>query len=131
MRGKFEMNEKIARAGIENCYLSDITVAELYYGAENSDFPEKTMHETEEFISLFNVLSFSGVLHTFGKEKAFLSSIGQKIENFDMAIGSIAVNHKMVLVTDNIAHLGRIRNISIENWKTDFPNVTNATTLPL
>ena len=35
MRGKFEMNRKIALAGIDNCYLSEITVAELYYGAEN------------------------------------------------------------------------------------------------
>ena len=43
MRGMFQMNRKIALAGIGNCYLSEITVAELYYGAENSDNPQKTM----------------------------------------------------------------------------------------
>ncbi len=121
MRGKFEMNRKIALAGISNCYLSDITVAELYYGAENSDNPTKTMRETEDFVSLFHVVPFNESLHVFGKEKAFLNSIGQKIENFDMAIGSIALRHNMIMVTDNVAHLGRIRNISIENWKTDSP----------
>lgn len=121
MRGKYEINRKIAIVGIDNCFLSDITVAELYYGAENSDFPEKTIRETEDFISLFHILSFDKALHLFGKEKAHLSSIGRKIENFDMAIGAIALRNNMIMVTDNINHLGRIRNITIENWKLDYP----------
>lgn len=123
MRGKFEMNRKIALAGIDNCYLSEITVAELYYGAENSDNPKKTMRETEDFISLFSVLPFGKSLHTFGREMAYLKSIGNKIENFDMAIGSIALQHKMVMVTDNVDHFGRIRGIEIEDWKTEEPRV--------
>ena len=64
MRGMFEMNRKIALVGIRNCYLSEITVAELYYGAENSDNPQKTMRQTEEFISLFHVIPFGKSLHT-------------------------------------------------------------------
>ena len=122
MRGKFEMNRKIARAGIDNCFLSEITVAELYYGAENSDNPKKTMRETEEFISMFGIVPFGESLHTFGKEMAYLRAIGRKIENFDMAIGSIALHHKMVMVTDNTEHLGRIRGLKVENWKTEEPN---------
>ena len=121
MRGMYELNRKIALAGIGNCYLSEITVAELYYGAENSSNPERTMRQTEEFISLFRILPFSESLHTYGREMAYLKSIGRKIENFDMAIGSIALQHQMVLVTDNIDHLGRIRGIVIENWKTNEP----------
>ena len=123
MRGKFEMNRKIALAGINNCYLSEITVAELYYGAEHSDNPKKTMRDTEEFISLFRVIPFGESLHTFGREKAFLTSIGRKIENFDMSIGAIALHHKMVMVTDNVDHLCRIRGIEIEDWKIDEPRV--------
>lgn len=123
MRGKFEMNRKIALAGIDNCYLSEITVAELYFGAENSDNPKKTMRETEDFISLFRILPFGKSLHTFGREMAYLRAIGRKIENFDMAIGSIALQHKMVMVTDNVNHFGRIRGIEIEDWKTGEPKV--------
>lgn len=111
----FEMNRKIALAGISNCYLSEITVAELYYGAEYSNNPKQTMRQTEEFISLFQVIPFSKSLHTYGREMAYLKSIGRKIENFDMAIGAIALQHKMVMVTDNLDHLGRIRGIIIEN----------------
>lgn len=123
MRGMFEMNRKILLAGINNCYLSEITVAELYYGAENSADPKKTMRQTEDFISLFRVVPFDKSLHTFGREMAYLKSIGRKIENFDMAIGSIALQHKMVMVTDNVDHLGRIRGIKIQNWKTEEPSV--------
>lgn len=123
MCGMFEMNRKIATAGINNCYLSEITVAELYYGAENSKNPKKTMRQAEEFIGLFNVIPLSDSLHTFGKEKAYLTSIGRKIENFDMSIGATALQHKMVMVTDNINHLGRIRGIEIENWKTSEPKI--------
>ena len=123
MRGMFEMNRKIALAGISNCFLSEITVAELYYGAENSKNPKKTMRQTEEFVSLFNIIPISNSLHTFGKEKAFLTSIGRKIENFDMSIGATALQHKMIMVTDNIDHLGRIRGIEIENWKTNEPKI--------
>lgn len=123
MCGMFEMNRKILLAGIDNCYLSEITVAELYYGAENSADPKKTMRQTEVFISLFRTVPFGKSLHTFGKEMAYLKSIGRKIENFDMAIGSIALQHKMVMVTDNVEHLGRLRGIEIQNWKTDEPTV--------
>lgn len=123
MRGMFEMNRKIALAGLENCYLSEITVAELYYGAENSDNPQKTMRQTEDFISLFSIIPFGESLHTFGREMAYLKSIGRKIENFDMAIGATALQHKMVMVSDNTDHLGRLRGIEIENWKIDEPKV--------
>lgn len=115
------MNRKIAFVGIDNCYLSEITVAELYYGAENSNNPKRTMQQTEDFISLFHIIPFGKSLHVFGREKAHLKSIGRKIENFDMAIGSIALQHNMVMVTDNVDHLGRIRGIEIENWKTEEP----------
>ena len=81
------------------------------------------MRQTEDFISLFRVIPFGKSLHTFGREMAYLKSIGRKIENFDMAIGATALQNKMVMVTDNTDHLGRIRGIEIENWKTDEPKM--------
>lgn len=117
------MNRKIVEAGIDNCYLSEITVAELYYGAENSNNPQRSMQETERFISLFRILPISQSLHVFGREKAYLTKLGRKIENFDMSIGATALQHNMVMVTDNMDHLGRLRGIEIENWKESFPNV--------
>lgn len=34
LKGKFGINDRILTVGIENCCLSEITIAELKYGAE-------------------------------------------------------------------------------------------------
>jgi tRNA(fMet)-specific endonuclease VapC len=34
LRGKYELDRKIITAGFQNCFLSEITVAELKVGAE-------------------------------------------------------------------------------------------------
>jgi len=52
----------------------------------------------------------------FGKNKAILRREGLLIDNFDLLIGSTAVAHNCVLVTDNVKHLSRIPDIEIENW---------------
>ena len=40
----------------------------------------------------------------------------QMIEEFDMLIGSSAVHHGYVMVTENLDHFERIPGIEIENW---------------
>ncbi len=34
LRGKYNVDKKMDEVGLENCYISEITVAELKYGAE-------------------------------------------------------------------------------------------------
>lgn len=34
LRGKYDVDKKIDQVGLENCCISEITVAELKYGAE-------------------------------------------------------------------------------------------------
>ena len=42
LNGKFNLKEKIDKAGFENCVVSEITIAELKYGVEKSAFKERT-----------------------------------------------------------------------------------------
>lgn len=37
LRGKLNLDEMIRAKGRENCYISEITIFELRFGAENSD----------------------------------------------------------------------------------------------
>ena len=48
--------------------------------------------------------------------KAKLEKDGNRIDDFDILIGSTAIANGMVMVTDNIKHLGRLPGIKIENW---------------
>ena len=41
LRQKFGVGERMLQAGVSNCFISELTYAELLYGAECSDNPEK------------------------------------------------------------------------------------------
>ena len=37
LKGMYGLNDKIVSVGIDNCFISEITVAELKFGAANSE----------------------------------------------------------------------------------------------
>jgi tRNA(fMet)-specific endonuclease VapC len=41
LKGLFNLDKEIEKAGLSNCYVSEITIAELKFGAENSEHQEK------------------------------------------------------------------------------------------
>lgn len=41
MKGKFNLKEKFEKVNPENCFISEITLAELKFGVENSEQKEK------------------------------------------------------------------------------------------
>ena len=49
-RGKFNLIDKISRIGLEDCAISEITLAELVFGAENSSKPAKNHAIVEKFL---------------------------------------------------------------------------------
>jgi len=48
-RGNYNLADKIEQIGIENCAISEITLAELVFCAENSKFPKKNFQLIEIF----------------------------------------------------------------------------------
>lgn len=115
MRGKYKINEIVMAVGEENCFLSEITVAELLLGAYHSH-NAKNIEGVKLFISYFEVLPITDCLDEFAKQKARLLDLGCTIENFDILIGSTAICNDAVMVTDNVKHLSRLEGIEVENW---------------
>jgi len=118
IKGLFDLNKKIVEVGQENCFISEMTVAELKYGVENSKTPEKMRPIVEAFIPKFAVIPIYNCLDIYAIEKAKLRKKGLMIDDFDILIGSTSVANNMVMVTNNSAHLKRIDNIVIEDWTT-------------
>ena len=118
IKGLFELNKKFVEVGQENCFISEMTVAELKYGVENSKTPEKMRPIVEAFIPKFAVIPIYNCLDIYAIEKAKLRKKGLMIDDFDILIGSTSVANNMVMVTNNSAHLKRIDNIVIEDWTT-------------
>ena len=106
----------MAEVGEHNCFISEITVAELKFGVENSKTIEAMSKVVEAFIPKFAVLPIYNSLDIYAKEKAKLRRQGLLIDDFDILIGATAVANGMIMVTNNIEHLGRLDNIIIEDW---------------
>jgi tRNA(fMet)-specific endonuclease VapC len=115
-RNKYDIGRHILEIGWDKCYISEITVLELYYGAENSDNPTLNMQLTQRFCKSVHILPISKVAHRYAIEKAKLRRRGMLIDDFDLLIASTALEYKYVLVTENIRHMDRFSNIKIENW---------------
>jgi tRNA(fMet)-specific endonuclease VapC len=116
LKGLFELNKKIEEAGEQNCFICEITVAELKYGVENSKNVEEMRKIVEAFIQKFFVILIYNALDIYAKEKAKLRKQGLMIDDFDILIGSTSVANDMIMVTNNVAHLSRLDNIIIEDW---------------
>ncbi len=108
--------ERMNQVGWENCYISEITLAELYYGASNSGQKEMKMKEIHLLEEYLTILPIRPTIEKYGDYKSVLRKQGLLIDDFDLLIGCTAVHNKLIMVTENIKHLSRIPNISIENW---------------
>jgi tRNA(fMet)-specific endonuclease VapC len=116
IKGQFGLNKKIAEAGEQNCFISEMTVAELKYGVENSKTAETMRKIVEAFIPKFFVIPIYNSLDMYAKEKAKLRKQGLLIDDFDILIGATAISNEMIMVTNNVTHLNRLDNIIIEDW---------------
>ncbi|AFL83454.1 putative nucleic acid-binding protein, contains PIN domain [Belliella baltica DSM 15883] len=116
LNGKFDLESKIEEIGIERCFVSEITIAELKYGVAKSTFKERNQKTLELFQTMFNILPIFPALDIYAKEKARLKTKGKILDDFDLLIGSTAVFNDLILVTKNISDFDRLENITIEDW---------------
>jgi tRNA(fMet)-specific endonuclease VapC len=83
-RGKFGIIDKLNSVGLINCAISEITLAELVFGAENSDNPDKNYGIIEQFINQLTILPIYDSIRLYGKEKSRLRKSGNMISDFDL-----------------------------------------------
>ncbi len=74
-----EVRVKFNQVATQLC-VSSITVAELIYGAEHSQFPEKNLQVVEDFLSRLQVLDYGiDAAIQYGNIKASLRNSGRLI----------------------------------------------------
>lgn len=117
LRGKLDLAAIIREKGIHNFFISEITVAELRFGAENSDSPERAHKAVDNFVNGISIIPIIGSIKRYAQEKVRLRKLGKPInDEFDLLIGVTSVENNLTLVTDNVKDFERIKNIQIENW---------------
>jgi len=116
MRDKYGVNERLETLNPQQCYVADVTVMELRFGAYKSENKEKNLRIVDNFISKVKVVPFADTIDAFCQEKLRLQSLGTPIEDYDLFIGCAAKVAGLTMVTDNVQHLSRIDGLEIENW---------------
>ena len=117
LKNKYKIREKIISVNPKQCFISEITIAELYYGASKSNNKDERIHDVEFIAKNFEILPIFPALELYGDLKTELEHDGNRIDDFDLLIGATALANNLIMVTDNIKHLGRLPGIIIENWK--------------
>lgn len=112
----FDLAEKIEVAGASNFFVSEITIAELKFGAQNSEYPEKNSEKIIKLQHIFTVIPIFNSLDVYAKEKARLKKSGRILDDFDLLIGATAISNNLILVTRNVSDFERLEGIDIENW---------------
>jgi tRNA(fMet)-specific endonuclease VapC len=97
-------------------------VAEIEYGIKRLDNSSKKClllkSERNRLLSIIIVLPWlPESSENFGKIKADLERLGKLIDDFDIAIAAIAISHRCGVITANLDHFQRIKNLESKNWK--------------
>ena len=116
-RNEGNVRETLKKVGIEDCYISEITVAELYFGLAKSTDKKRKLEDIKEVQRLFRVIPAYSSFKEYGEIRHSLEHTGQRLAQFDLLIGATAIHHQMTLVTSNLKHFERIEGLTIENWK--------------
>jgi tRNA(fMet)-specific endonuclease VapC len=117
LRGKLNFNEFVKGKWRENCCISEVTVLELHFGAENSNNPQKHHEAVDTFLKDLTIFPVVKCAEVYAKEKTRFRKAGTPVnDEFDLIIGASAITNNLILVTDNVKHFKDFKNIKIENW---------------
>jgi tRNA(fMet)-specific endonuclease VapC len=97
--------------------ISTITLAELEYANENSQYKERNKIALMHFLTIIDVKTFDEkAAEEFGRIKKDLKDKKCLIGPYDMLIGAHAKSLNLILVTNNVKEFKRIKDLKIENW---------------
>lgn len=117
LRGLLNLDDVIKEKGLENCYISEITVFELKFGAENSVNPKKSHQAVDEFIQGLSIIPIYSCVQKYAEYKVKLRKNGTPMhDEFDLLIGVTALENKLILVTDNTKDFKYFDKLNLENW---------------
>ena len=117
LKGMHGIDAKIKSIDIDDLAVSAITIAELLYGAYNSNSIEKNLSKVKSIEETLTVFGLDReCIELYAKIKARLRSEGQILDDFDILIAAIAIESDSTIVTNNTKHFERIEGIKLENW---------------
>ncbi|VAW57667.1 VapC toxin protein [hydrothermal vent metagenome] len=116
-KGMGGVPDKLLAVSPKEIAIPAIVIYELEFGIAKSSSPKKRQAQLKEICALVNILPF-------GTKEAYISaSIRAKLEKkgmpigpYDVLIAGTALEHRGVLVTNNLKEFSRVPKLKTENW---------------
>lgn len=97
--------------------ISSLTVAELEFGVQKSQYPAKNQQALAQFLLPLEIVNFDYAAATiYGDIRARLEKQGTPIGSLDTLIAAHALSLQVILITNNIKEFSRVPNLKSENW---------------
>ena len=107
---------KTARHEKDEFCISAITYAELMFGLTRN-YSKQLDFWLHEVVKKFSVIDFNdSAAVIYGNIRAALEKSGKLLDNMDMLIAASALSAKAILVTHNIRHFSKIKDLTVEDW---------------
>ncbi|MEA1958573.1 MAG: type II toxin-antitoxin system VapC family toxin [Chloroflexota bacterium] len=109
--------DKIYKTLLNEIAVSSVTIAEMEYGIAKSTKPAESRIALMKFLLPFEIIDFTEqAAPHYGSIRYDLQKKGTPIGNMDLLIASIALVHRLTLVTNNVKEFSRIDNLKVEDW---------------
>lgn len=113
--------EHILQVGTHKCFISVISLHELYIGAylageKKAEYFKRELKKINTLLEYFTVLNLETKGEEYARIKYALRKKGKPVDEFDMVIAGHALSTGLTLVTDNVKHFENMPNVKYENW---------------
>ena len=97
--------------------ISSLTVLELEYGAEKSNWGDRTRQKMALFLAPFTILPFeTNDALSAARIHAYLERHGIIIGAYDIQIAAQGLSRGLTVVTHNTGEFSRIPELKLEDW---------------
>lgn len=111
-----ELSDRVDALPRKQLCASEITVAELIYGAYNSKNFAKHYQEAMWLRNNIEIYPISDALDDYGDIRFATKRKGNPIGQFDLLIGATARHYGLTVVTNNLKDFEPMPNVKVENW---------------
>lgn len=112
-----DVRQRFETHTLKELAMSTITVGELWFGAEKSQFRERALATIAQLVQMIqpSALPMAAAEH-YGQVRAVLQRQGQPIGNNDLWLAAHALAEDWILVTNNTREFSRVPGLRLENW---------------
>ena len=115
-KNRFGVADRMNTVSRDDLYVSEVTIAELLYGAIHSKSVDRHLRDVRELQRDIAVIPISDVLDDYADIRHSLTSQGITVEDFDILIGATARHFGLIVVTGNLKHFASMPGVQLENW---------------